>query len=1093
MMTETTTPSEKILNHVVAVDDETLVLYIQPSPSRMFNFKNFNSYNMNNCTNIRTPCASLAEALQFAQRNTSFTKVLLKLMNDSDGNVTYGSEQCLIDVNGYFRQVTITSLNLQQIITLDCNYQKLNKHLGAANLVIFGIKLFRMDLWLMYPTIVNLDVTGVELNHVRILDEDVTTITPLLKTITISLSSIKNSTISVQNKRWIEIKSCDVSNSSMSSKISSKISLTYCKIDNFQFTVDDRILALRQLNIDFSISYCRIINSTFIIYEFNSTIFEDVQFYGTNIIQHLFSYETKYSRVTARDKADFKFHGVTFISLGKCTFTDLEALDNSNKYIISVETTSGLLLDAVTSYNNRAPLFYIREAQGIRAYDLNFTNNVGPCMTVKSNLYEPVPGLTSSFQIYSSTFENNFCTTEECKGGALQVVFYLLHIQSSVLRNNSAFNGGAVHVETGLLSLFSVEFIQNIARSKGGAVYIGSGTFNSAPLSIAFNCLSNIAYYSGGCIYFHSPIQSPINWKDVIFNQNEGMSYGNDLAESLHSIRFDVSIQYASGNSSIFRNNQVPELYLYPGQLVSSIEITVWNNVSERVKFLENPISYQLDESKNALLNYDKNPNNSLALSSLTVAIFTPNVRQVFPSIYLDTNTRIDTIVHIEPCPQGKSLVKQDVLDGAWICVDEPYIPYETIIAVASITSILLFSLFLLALYALFRLIRNIISKLKRLEKKEKAEKLMESKLLEKRVVLMEGHDHHESALSNSLGEKSPLLVNHHDGDKQDSSQSNNGSSSKKSVSSHTSHHAREYSQWIISIDEIEIMKRIADGANGTVYLASWNGTKVALKTLKHSDEPLDASSEDEEFEREASLLGSISTSEYCTIFWSYSCRKQKVYGCGMTLFQKIDILFGVAKGMNYLHTLKPKGIIHRDLKPGNILIDNHFTAKICDFGLSKALTDSNSATTNIGTLSYMANEMIEGNSNYNHKVDVYSFAIIMWELFFEETPYLNSACEKLYKFIEQGDDVSRFNVIVKVLKGERPVIPFRNHEEMREWISVYLIDQTNTLQTSLDILCDVTQEFVSIMTSCWNANYSERPEFSEVCLRLSKLLEYSK
>ena len=96
----------------------------------------------------------------------------------------------------------------------------------------------------------------------------------------------------------------------------------------------------------------------------------------------------------------------------------------------------------------------------------------------------------------------------------------------------------------------------------------------------------------------------------------------------------------------------------------------MWNNVSERVKFLENPIRFHLEESEGAVLNYETNVNHSLSLKSVTMAIFTPDLRQVSPSIYLDPNTKIDTIIHIEKCPQGKILAKQDILDGAWICVD---------------------------------------------------------------------------------------------------------------------------------------------------------------------------------------------------------------------------------------------------------------------------------------------------------------------------------------------------------------------------------------------------------------------------------------
>ena len=202
--------------------------------------------------------------------------------------------------------------------------------------------------------------------------------------------------------------------------------------------------------------------------------------------------------------------------------------------------------------------------------------------------------------------------------------------------------------------------------------------------------------------------------------------------------------------------------------------------------------------------------------------------------------------------------------------MDEPYIPYETIIAVASITSIIVFSLFLLAMYAFIRLIRNVVSKLKRLESKEKAEKLVESKLLEKRVVLMgDGEEDIPTDISASCEmqppsnfhtEQSPLLAvnqGHNERDQASSQTTSGGNSTKRSVSSHRQK-TQEYSQWVIPIDEIDILKRLADGANGTVYLASWNGTKVALKSLKQRDESMDSANDDDEFEREASLLGSI-------------------------------------------------------------------------------------------------------------------------------------------------------------------------------------------------------------------------------------------
>ena len=89
-------------------------------------------------------------------------------------------------------------------------------------------------------------------------------------------------------------------------------------------------------------------------------------------------------------------------------------------------------------------------------------------------------------------------------------------------------------------------------------------------------------------------------------------------------------------------------------------------------------------------------------------------------------------------------------------------------------------------------------------------------------------------------------------------------------------------------------------------------------------------------------------------------------------------ILKQICNGLKEIHR---KNLIHRDLKPENIFITNEFHIKIGDFGITKQLDFINKyANTQIGTLQYMAPEIIKG-EKYNQKVDIWSLGCIIYEL----------------------------------------------------------------------------------------------------------------
>ncbi|CAI8597044.1 unnamed protein product [Vicia faba] len=97
---------------------------------------------------------------------------------------------------------------------------------------------------------------------------------------------------------------------------------------------------------------------------------------------------------------------------------------------------------------------------------------------------------------------------------------------------------------------------------------------------------------------------------------------------------------------------------------------------------------------------------------------------------------------------------------------------------------------------------------------------------------------------------------------------------------------------------------------------------------------------------------------------------------------QRFQIVLGIVRGLVYLHEGCCTQIIHCDIKPQNILLDDHYNARISDFGLAKLLLINQSHTeTGIrGTKGYVAPDWFRS-APITAKVDTYSFGVLLLEI----------------------------------------------------------------------------------------------------------------
>uniref|UniRef100_A0A7S4VFL1 Protein kinase domain-containing protein n=1 Tax=Ditylum brightwellii TaxID=49249 RepID=A0A7S4VFL1_9STRA len=157
------------------------------------------------------------------------------------------------------------------------------------------------------------------------------------------------------------------------------------------------------------------------------------------------------------------------------------------------------------------------------------------------------------------------------------------------------------------------------------------------------------------------------------------------------------------------------------------------------------------------------------------------------------------------------------------------------------------------------------------------------------------------------------------------------------------------------------------------------------------------------------------------------------------------EVVLGIAEGLGFMHS---KRVMYRDLKPGNVGFTYSGTVKIFDFGLAVRLSEGTKLQGKAGTVRYMAPE-ISRNKPYDLSADVFSFAVLLWQIITSRTPF-----EKEIPKLDFGPP--------KVIpEGKRPNLKYVENQDIGQLLEV-----------------------------CWAENPSQRWNFDNITMELRRIVE---
>ncbi len=202
---------------------------------------------------------------------------------------------------------------------------------------------------------------------------------------------------------------------------------------------------------------------------------------------------------------------------------------------------------------------------------------------------------------------------------------------------------------------------------------------------------------------------------------------------------------------------------------------------------------------------------------------------------------------------------------------------------------------------------------------------------------------------------------------------------------------------------ELEILQMVGRGGMGAVYRVRQKNLDriVALKVFLYKPNDPEFAAR---FQREARALAKLNHPNIVTVH-DFGMRENMHYLImefvdGLNLRQltseeklspemALQMVPQLCDALQYAHD---QGVIHRDIKPENLLIDTSGRIKIADFGLAKLTGSSFEGSLTrtqqvMGTLNYMAPEQRERPTEVDHRADIYSLGVVIYEMLTGELP----------------------------------------------------------------------------------------------------------